>query len=71
MLTIILQINGREIGCFRVHNTQNTDTAGFTEYNIYDDGGESVGSVWHAREHGTTKLTQKVMEVVDEDLLEQ
>ena len=71
MLTITLGVNGREIGHFRIHNTQNTDIAGFTEYNIYDGEGEFVGNVWHVREHGATELTQKVMEEVDEDLLEQ
>lgn len=71
MLGISLSINGRGIGKFRVVNTGDKDIQGFTKYEVYqgtDD--EVVEAVWHRREQGASELTKRVMEEIDEDLLE-
>lgn len=75
MLQITIGVNESDICTLGVHNTQEFRDDGRVKYDIYDirgyeerggtfDDYEKLGSVWHHREDGASKLTSLVMKEV-------
>lgn len=83
MLTVHLEVNNRRIGTFGAWNTnevrvspENNEVVEF-KYRIFDmmvDGNRGsitdypeIGEVWHDRDDGAVKLTEKMMAKANEE----